>query len=285
MWKRLSHPNILSLLGITVAPLQLISNWMSGGDLPEYLKKNPDADRLSLVGSHHIASIPPHSCNQLSDVARGLCYLHSCNVVHGDLKGVRGCTAFCFTTVLTRLAERPRGRRRHRAHRGFWPRYGYSRPGFHTKRLSSPRPLCTVGRTGGLKRRDIYQGSGRLLLCNGYDRGTSQITYDVLSYGLRMSRTPQVFTGAIPFIDGSPAKVRLAIMQGKRPPRPIHPIFTGDLWILMQRCWDHRPDVRPVVSEILQVLLTPSVFRSSRLSYVRQLDPFSCAVKPQPGNN
>ena len=26
--------------------------------------------------------------NQLSDVAKGLCYLHSCNVVHGDLKGV-----------------------------------------------------------------------------------------------------------------------------------------------------------------------------------------------------
>ena len=25
---------------------------------------------------------------QLSDVAKGLCYLHSCNVVHGDLKGV-----------------------------------------------------------------------------------------------------------------------------------------------------------------------------------------------------
>ena len=37
---------------------------------------------------------------QLSDVAKGLCYLHSCNVIHGDLKGVRGSTSY-FTTVLT----------------------------------------------------------------------------------------------------------------------------------------------------------------------------------------
>ena len=50
MWKHLRHPNILSLLGVTTTPFQLISNWMSGGDLPGYVKKNPNADRLKLVG-------------------------------------------------------------------------------------------------------------------------------------------------------------------------------------------------------------------------------------------
>jgi len=38
--------------------------------------------------------------SQLSDVANGLCYLHSCNVIHGDLKGVGGST-FLFTAILT----------------------------------------------------------------------------------------------------------------------------------------------------------------------------------------
>ena len=49
VWKRLEHHNIVPLLGITPTPLQLISKWMPGGDLPEYIKKNPDADRLGLV--------------------------------------------------------------------------------------------------------------------------------------------------------------------------------------------------------------------------------------------
>ena len=51
MWKRLTHPNIVPLLGITIAPLQLVSNWMSGGELPEYLEKNYYASRLGLVGA------------------------------------------------------------------------------------------------------------------------------------------------------------------------------------------------------------------------------------------
>ena len=58
MWKHLSHPNILSLLGVTIAPFQLISNWMPGGDLPGYIKKNPSADRLKLVDVPPVAITP-----------------------------------------------------------------------------------------------------------------------------------------------------------------------------------------------------------------------------------
>jgi hypothetical protein len=36
-------------MGITFAPFQLISDWMSGGDLLEYIEENSDADRLKLV--------------------------------------------------------------------------------------------------------------------------------------------------------------------------------------------------------------------------------------------
>lgn len=50
MWKHLKHPNVVPLLGITSAPLQVISEWMSGGNLPGYIKENPDVDRLRLVG-------------------------------------------------------------------------------------------------------------------------------------------------------------------------------------------------------------------------------------------
>ena len=51
MWKHLTHPNIVPFLGITPNPLQIISEWMPGGDLTEYIRKNPDAGRLRLVGA------------------------------------------------------------------------------------------------------------------------------------------------------------------------------------------------------------------------------------------
>ena len=49
VWKHLEHPNIVPLLGINTDPLQLVSYWMSGGDLTEYIMNHPDANRLSLV--------------------------------------------------------------------------------------------------------------------------------------------------------------------------------------------------------------------------------------------
>ena len=50
LWKNLEHPNIVPLLGITSAPLQIISEWMPGGNLTGYIKKYSGADRLGLVG-------------------------------------------------------------------------------------------------------------------------------------------------------------------------------------------------------------------------------------------
>ena len=88
MSKYLDHPNIVPLLGVTTEPLELISDWMPGGDLLGYIATHPDANKFALVC--FISDIPRNmliAC-QLSDVADGLNYLHSCNMVHGDLKGV-----------------------------------------------------------------------------------------------------------------------------------------------------------------------------------------------------
>ena len=58
MWKKLTHRNILPLMGITTNPLQLISSWMPGGELPGYIKGHADADRLLLVGVPRVVIIP-----------------------------------------------------------------------------------------------------------------------------------------------------------------------------------------------------------------------------------
>ena len=58
MWKHLTHTNILSLLGVTIAPFQLVSSWMPGGDLLGYIEKNPNVDRLKLVSALPVVFIP-----------------------------------------------------------------------------------------------------------------------------------------------------------------------------------------------------------------------------------
>jgi serine/threonine protein kinase len=53
IWKELSHPNVLPLLGIdlkTRAPSYcLISPWMNNCDVMSFLEKNPKFEKTSLV--------------------------------------------------------------------------------------------------------------------------------------------------------------------------------------------------------------------------------------------
>ncbi|KAF9789160.1 kinase-like domain-containing protein, partial [Thelephora terrestris] len=72
VWKHLDHPNIVPFRGVTFDPLQLVSEWIPGGELKEHI----------LRGNTH-----PNLINLLLGVANGLGYLHSRNVIHGDLKG------------------------------------------------------------------------------------------------------------------------------------------------------------------------------------------------------
>ena len=58
MWKHLAHPNILPLLGVTIAPFQLISTWMPGGNLSEYIETNPGSGPLRPVSALAVEFIP-----------------------------------------------------------------------------------------------------------------------------------------------------------------------------------------------------------------------------------
>jgi hypothetical protein len=50
VWKRLNHPNIVPFHGVTLRPLQLVSNWMQAAELTECIKNTPKTNRLGLVG-------------------------------------------------------------------------------------------------------------------------------------------------------------------------------------------------------------------------------------------
>ncbi|KAF9643686.1 kinase-like protein [Thelephora ganbajun] len=207
IWKRLKHPNILPFLGVTTSPLQLVSDWMSGGNLPEYIKNNSSADRLGL----------------LCDVANGLCYLHSCDSIHGDLKG---------SNVLVDDS-------------------GHARIADFTLTM-------VIKDEDFLEDDSVHGHTLRWTAPEVIEKGAKTKESDIFSFAMVIVEALQVFTGAAPFSDRSAFKALSAIMQGERPPRPIHPTFTEDLGTLMQRCWDHDPHLRPTASEVLEVLLTPA---------------------------
>ncbi|KAI5116148.1 hypothetical protein M0805_001131 [Coniferiporia weirii] len=74
IWSKLMHPNLLRLEGFireegTILP-SLVSEWMEGGSVLEYVKKHSGCDVLHLI----------------LGIAEGLEYLHSSGVVHSDLK-------------------------------------------------------------------------------------------------------------------------------------------------------------------------------------------------------
>lgn len=53
VWKSLSHPNVLPLLGVPKDRSQLkfvmVSEWMANGDIGEFVKTHRDANRFKLV--------------------------------------------------------------------------------------------------------------------------------------------------------------------------------------------------------------------------------------------
>jgi len=53
-WKTLDHQNVLPLLGVTMDNNQfvMVSEWMTNGNINEFIEAHRDANRFELVGSH-----------------------------------------------------------------------------------------------------------------------------------------------------------------------------------------------------------------------------------------
>ena len=73
----------------------MVSEWMPNGNIDQYVKAHRDANRFELVSFPRSGTYHPHFLltaarfPQLTDVAKGLIYMHGQGMVHGDLKGVR----------------------------------------------------------------------------------------------------------------------------------------------------------------------------------------------------
>ncbi|KAE9386441.1 kinase-like protein [Gymnopus androsaceus JB14] len=95
VWKSLNHPNVLRLYGASDpsqdVPRFLISPYMRNGSLPEYLKRLEwDGSMISgasMVSEVYGDSSEPDLLRFMVEISRAMEYMHSAQVVHGDLKG------------------------------------------------------------------------------------------------------------------------------------------------------------------------------------------------------
>ena len=233
---------------------------MPGGDLIECVNRHSDVDRLTLVGRSPTVRGEILIHHQLSDVVKGLHHLHSRNIIHGDLKGVRAPSKPRVAIVL--IPNQPNILVDDTGHARITD-FGFSTITHSLDAVTSASP--------------DHGHSGRWTAPEVLDGGKSSKKADIFSFAMVMievwcawptvhralanSYFPsiQIYTGAVPFESNPTTVAIVAIMAGRRPLRPTHATLTDDLWGLTNRCWDQEPHLRPETTELLRILCNPSV--------------------------
>ncbi|KAF9259045.1 kinase-like protein [Marasmius fiardii PR-910] len=214
LWTELNHSNLLPFLGIntTLIPgkLALVAPWMANGEVTKFLKVNPSHDRLKVI----------------SQIAAGIMYLHSRNLVHGDIKGANvlvdeqgqcyladfGLATAAMTSTLLSTATNSAGKGTAR----------WMAPELFTfEEIPKPDIIKLA--------RDIYAYA-----CTVYEIVAEKIPFAHLKHD------PQVM---------------FQVLSGKRPGRPTDTAWCpNNIWALVEQCWAQESSLRPTASVIQEFL-------------------------------
>nr|GAT45718.1 predicted protein [Mycena chlorophos] len=216
LWQRLQHPFVLPFTGIDAESfpsfLCMVSPWMKHGTILKHLAENGNANVE----------------RRLFEIAQGLAYLHSQDIIHGDLRGSNilvddgwharladfGLAVFSDATIATQTS-----------HRGGSVRW--MSPELH---LPQSCGLDTFRRT---------------------------FASDVYSFAFVCIELSQ---GKAPFFDiAHDAAVMLRVMSKERPPRPYdtvsgRPLISDSLWAIVQQCWAHDVVERPTMARVVEMM-------------------------------
>ncbi|KAJ3477519.1 hypothetical protein NLI96_g10407 [Meripilus lineatus] len=212
MWHQLEHENIVPFLCVetdpSVSTLAIVLEWMPNGDLHRFILSQPDVSDGCLF-------------QMLRDTAAGLQYLHSEDIVHGD---VRGPNILIDGRKRARLSD-----------------FGLSR--FQSS-MSTSR--CT--KAGGAMR---WQAPEVFELGSTTTDPTAHMTFssDIYSFGCVCL---EVKTREIPFHGSSDYQVIASLIGRKCPPIPNPDTEAWkSMFELMQKCWD-LPEKRPNSTSIIE---------------------------------
>ena len=123
----------------------------------------------------------------------------------------------------------------------------------------------TRGDQGNLRE---YEGGGCLCIWHSCDGGQS-LAFLCQALGVEgltvclLSNLLKAFTGSPPFPKLAPAAaVFKMVVHHELPDRPQEQDLTDSVWDMTVRCWQHEPDSRPKMTEVVATLREWQVFPS-----------------------
>ncbi|KAJ7264461.1 kinase-like domain-containing protein [Mycena haematopus] len=219
IWQKLRHKYILPLIGIdreTFPSFSMVSPWMKHGNILKY---------LSQYGRHDVEKM-------LLQIAEGLGYLHSMEIVHGDLRGTNILVSDDWNVCLAGF--------------GLAGVVGDDASTTFTAHTSSANPA------GSLRWFAPELILPRQFGCERFVRTPATDVYAFACVCL------ELHTGSPPFAAVSPdAAAMLAVIAGERPARSAG--MSDHLWGLVTAAWAQEYVDRPDVKEIAEYLQTPSL--------------------------
>ncbi|KAJ7507505.1 kinase-like domain-containing protein [Mycena galericulata] len=211
VWGQLDHPNVLPFLGVEAdtPPTNyycMVLPWMDNGTILDHVER------------HGVIDID----KRIVEIAEGLRYLHSKNVVHGDL---RGSNILIGPDWEVRLAD-------------------FGLAVFSDGRVGdtvSFRIGSTPWHAPELIRPDIF----------GLERFTRTTRSDIFAFACVCF---EVHTSRPPFVED---RIGIRMLRGERPDRPANNArcqIDDRLWMLMSRCWSQEREDRPNASAVVDTM-------------------------------
>jgi len=219
-WRFLKHPNVAQFLGIAYLqpgrPPGLVSRFMLRNDFLAYIGRHPDLKRAKAI-----------------EVTRGLQYLHSKGIIHGDLRvdnvlvsddGAAQLNDFGISHILDVQ--------------------GFTTKIMRNVRFTAPELMPIEEVESDVKptfRTDVFSLAMLLLqLFHGPDKNLQ----NGLPYNHIRLRT------------GTDYDLRLLrlIHRGERPRRERYQTMYDQHWALLEFCWQNDPFSRPDINTVLKML-------------------------------
>ncbi|CUA67419.1 Tyrosine-protein kinase JAK2 [Rhizoctonia solani] len=212
-WSKLDHENVNKLIGVIMfrERLGMVSEWMEHGNLRQYLNRNASVDRHQL-------------CTQ---IARGAAYLHSVNMVHGDLKA---CNILVSSAGILKITD-----------------FDYS---------IFPECSLAFSATSRMGGGTLRWMAPELLLDE--EPPQRNLKTDIYALGMTFLET---ITNAHPYSECQHDHQIYRKLWRKEHPKRSEKYFPNTewgngMWNLLLECWNFNPASRPTADTILSLLLT-----------------------------